>query len=52
MLPSPMGFRQISLMTDEFLVPWEPSIRAGRDKGGDSTRIQSLLDSNLFQLSL
>lgn len=51
MLPFPVGFRQISIMT-EFLVPWEPSIGAVRGKGGDSTKIQSLLNSNLFQLSL
>lgn len=51
MLPFCTGFRRISLMT-EFLVPWEPSIRADMSKKGDSTKIQSLLDSNLFQLSL
>lgn len=51
MLPFPKSFRQISLMT-EFLVPWEPNIWAGRGKKGDSTKIQSLLDPNLFQLSL
>lgn len=51
MLPFPMGFRQINLMT-EFLVPWEPNIEARRSKGSDSLKIQSLLGSNLFQLSL
>lgn len=50
-LPFPVGFRQISLMT-EFLVPWETSMGAGRGKGSDSTKIQSLLNLNLFQLSL